>query len=403
MCKSKSAIKASTPTPRPRSSRSTTPSASAAAAGSYSAPAIGSTSASSTSKVSSSSSSSSSLAAIRGSLPSPPAIYPFSEIAAATNNFLAKRLSSSSPSWRCSLRGKDAVVFQRAFRGDPAAAAALPSRLAALGKSHHKSLVRLLGASLAGDHIYLAYEFSPGASLADCLRNPRNPNFTPLPTWTSRIQIADDVAQGLEYIHHHFATVHNRIKSSAVIVTEAGLHGKICHFGTAALAGEVPSDDRGVSPAVRRSRSRRGWIEGTRGYMAPEIIAGERFSPRSDVYAFGVVLLELVSGEEPMRYRYDKARKEFEAISLVETAAAAAEREREGLRQWVDRRLRDSFPVEAMEKLIHVALRCVDAEPAARPEMTWVAGKVSKLYLESKAWEDTIRLPTDFSVSLAPR
>ncbi|CAL9149702.1 unnamed protein product [Musa hybrid cultivar] len=449
MCKSQSATKASQPISRHRSessSASTAPSSSGAAASSSSSSgtrtdpgsrfrrqpptSIPSGSSLSSKPYTSSSSSALSLASLRSSLPEAPALYSFPELCAATNNFLAKRLpGASSSAWRCTLRGRDAVVIQRPLRhrlrsGHPEVA--LRARLAALGRSHHSSLARLLGASLADDHVYLVYEFVPGASLADCLRNPRNPRFTPLATWASRVQVAADVAHGLEYIHQHSsaaAGVHNRVKSSAVIVTEPDFRAKICHFGAADLAGEVPdpdpaAEDAEITPVLSPSSTRKGSnerqrkIEGTTGYMAPEVLAHGAVSRRSDVFAFGVMLLEMVSGEEPLKYRYDKERKAFDVFSLIETAREAIgvasegdeEEERRGrVRRWVDRRLRDSFPVEAAEKLIRVALRCVETEAAARPDMTWVAGKISKAYLESKVWAEKVRIPTDFSVSMARR
>ncbi|XP_072973092.1 lysM domain receptor-like kinase 3 [Typha angustifolia] len=335
-----------------------------------------------------------SLVAVRESLPEAAVFYHYSEISAATNQFRSNALSSSS--WRCVLRGRDATVYRSRFiSGDPAD---IPHRFSRLAKGNHSSLLRLIGASLAGDeHLYLAYEFCPGASLADCLRNSRNASFTPLSIWISRIQIAADIADGLEYIHHQSNTIHNRIKSSGIIITDPGHRAKICHFGAADLAGEVRSRE----PDLKRSSSRRRKIEGSRGYMAPEVIASGEVSPRSDVYAFGVVLLEIISGEEPIKYRFDEQSKESERISLIETATAAVEAGR--VRQWVDRRLRDSFPVEAAEELIAVALHCMDPEPDKRPDMTWVAAKISKLFLDSNAWMDKLSLPTEISLSIAPR
>ncbi|XP_008775350.2 lysM domain receptor-like kinase 3 [Phoenix dactylifera] len=420
------------PSPRASASSSAAPSSSSAPAASSSAPVATSSARSDLTALFSTSSSSTSLHDLRLSLRDKgPILYSFTEILAATNSFLSPPLSSSSSSWRCSLRGADATVVRRPFRGD---AAALPARLAALCRSNHTAVARLLGASLAGDHLYLVYEYVPGATLADCLRNPRNPSFSPLSSWLSRVQVAADLAQGLEYIHHYSAgtstqspapperrrprgTVHDRIKSSAVIVTEHGFRAKICHLGAAELAGDVPVDDEETesgeiasASTPRRSETRATRIEGTRGYIAPELIAGGRISRRSDVFAFGVVLLELLSGEEPLRYRYDRESGGLERISIIETARRAAEEEEVEerymrVRGWVDRRLRDSFPVEAAEKLIQVALRCVEAEAEAgrRPDMIWVAGKLSKQLIEAKAWDEKVRVPADFSVSLAPR
>ncbi|KAL6182507.1 hypothetical protein ACLB2K_043926 [Fragaria x ananassa] len=132
-------------------------------------------------------------------------IYDTSEISSSTNNFLSHRLSSSSTStstsWRCTLRGKDAVVFQRKSR-TPINLPDLQQSLSLISRSHHTSLIKLLGASLSGSYVYLVYEFVDGANLADCLRNPNNPSFTVLSSWLSRLQIATDLAHGLDYIHH---------------------------------------------------------------------------------------------------------------------------------------------------------------------------------------------------------
>ncbi|KAJ4785336.1 Protein kinase superfamily protein [Rhynchospora pubera] len=406
MCKSKSSTMATTPKPRSsrssRSSRSlpTTPTTPSTPSFPYNhqypsstPPATATGNSTASSGTTTSSSLSATLSYLRDCLP---CLVSFSDLSTATNHFLSGRLSGTS--WRCSILNHDAAVFQRTFRlplhSDPPAF--VSGLLSNLGKSHHAALARLLGASIAGggDHIYLIYEFVPGASLSDLLRNPKNPNFTPLSTWMSRIQIVADLSDGLEYIHSQSGTIHNRIKSSAVIVTDPGLRAKICHFGSADLSGLL--EESKLAKGQKR-------IEGTRGYMAPEIISGGSVSQQSDVYAFGVVLLELISGEEPVKFKFNKTSKEFERISLIETANKAVEEGVEGVRKWVDSRLRDSYPVEAAERLITVALRCVDADPEARPDMTSVAVKVSKIYLESKVWAERVQPLTDFSVSIAPR
>lgn len=297
--------------------------------------------ATSSSSTSSASSSRASLAAARASLLDRPVLYPFQELAAATNSFLAKRVGgSASAYWRCSLRGCDAALFQLPLRPD-AAAALDAAALARIGRYHHTSLARLLGACPAGAHVYLAYELPPGAAtLAACLRSPRNPSFTALRTWVSRVQVAANVAQGLEYIHHHADAVHGRVSPSAVLVSEPGLRARLTHFGAAEFAAAADAREAGDSP-----------------YAAPE---SSEPSWEADVYAFGVLLLELLSGEEPARYRFDRGTKEFLRVSVVETAAAAVAGG--AVRNWVDRRLGDSFPVAAAARLVEVGLRCVAAE-----------------------------------------
>ncbi|XP_072987260.1 lysM domain receptor-like kinase 3 [Typha latifolia] len=336
-----------------------------------------------------SSSFSSSFSLAAGVVPRGPTLFPFLELLSATDQFLS---SSSSSSWRCSLRGADAVVSRRRFLADPSS---LPSRLADLSRFHHAAVAPLLGASLGADHLFLVHQFVPGPSLSSCLRpnpkSPRNPRFTPLSSWLSRLIVADDIAHGFQYIHQ--GSVHGRIKSSSVIVTEPGCRAVICHLGSAELAGE----------------GEEGRIEGTRGYMAPEILAGGRISRSADVYAFGVVLLELISGAEPVSYLFNEESGDWERRSVIETARGTigegdGEKRVMRIRQWVDGRLRDSFPVEEAEKLIRVALRCVEAEEEKRPDMVWVAGKISKLLIDANKWDETFQRPTEaISLSVAPR
>uniref|UniRef100_A0A2N9J9V9 Protein kinase domain-containing protein n=1 Tax=Fagus sylvatica TaxID=28930 RepID=A0A2N9J9V9_FAGSY len=251
----------------------------------------------------------------------------------------------------------------------------------AFRRSHHSSIVRLIGASASDDHIYLVYNFVDGANLANCLRNPKNPNSTVLATWISRMQIATDLAHGLDYIHNSVGSnlVHNHIKSSSIIITELSFKAKICHFGTAQLCGEIDEN--------KAHKDKDSEIQ---GYMAPEFQGSGIATQKCDVYAFGVVILELLSGEEPLKYKHDKATGDVVRTSVIETAAAVFE---EGddhfgpemrLRHWVDRRLNDSFPVDVAKNLIRLALDCVHVEPDKRPNMTSVAWKISNLYLQSR-------------------
>ncbi|KAK1290505.1 LysM domain receptor-like kinase 3 [Acorus calamus] len=320
MCKSKRDTVSTAPQPRqsspviPNSITTTTTSSSSA-----------------TTTATTSSSSRSSLSSLRSSLPESPIIYAFAEISAATNAFLSKPIPSSppsSPAWRCLLRGRDAVVHRRSFLRH-SDAARLRDRLASVSRGHHVSLVRLLGAAAAGggsDHLYVVYEHVPGATLSECLRNPRNPEFTVLSTWLSRMQVAADLAQGLEYIHHYASAagppnarrtfIHSLLDSSSVLVTEPSLNAKICHFGSSILAGDVPEEESATDspPGLERSDSRTMKIERTRGYMAPEV----EISQKSDVFALGVLLLELLSGEEPLKYRFDRETKQYEMVSVIE-------------------------------------------------------------------------------------
>ncbi|XP_023541927.1 lysM domain receptor-like kinase 3 [Cucurbita pepo subsp. pepo] len=366
----------------------------------------------------SSASSRASLASFKESLPDNPLIYEFSEIRSATNGFISKPFSSSSSatSWRCLIRGKDVIVFQRKLLR-PIELPELKHQLSVICRSHHNNLVKLLGASISGNYIYLVYEFIAGASLAECLRNPRNPNFTVLSTWISRMQIAADLAHGLDYIHHcsglDMKFIHNHIKSSSIVITDETLTPKICHFGAAELSGElamVGEEEEGDELEIttyrqpKRSNSKKMKLEGTRGYIAPEMMANGTMSQKIDVYAFGVVILELISGNEVLKYTFEEGNHGgYVRVSVIETARKAVESGVGGVRTWVDRRLKDSFPMEVAEKMVVVGLECVEEDPDKRPDIGRVAVKISKLFLESRRWAESIGKPVDMSASFAPR
>ncbi|XP_060212400.1 lysM domain receptor-like kinase 3 [Lycium barbarum] len=343
-------------------------------------------------------------------------IYNFQEIRSATQNFLKTPLSSSSTStsWKCNLHNQQVVVIQRKLRRliEPNV---LVGHVAMICKSHHSSLIPLKGVSISGNYIYLVYEYTQGVNLSEALRNPRNPNFTVLSNWGLRMQIASDIASGLDYIHNStglgLGFVHNHIKSRSIIVTENSLNAKICHFGTAELCGETkgvqedPNSEIGPEkkPELKKCGSKGLKFEGTRGYMAPEFQWTGMATVKSDVYAFGVVVLELISGKEAVKYEFDEESCGYVKVSVIDTAAKAAEDGGAGLRGWVDKRLRDSYPVDVAEKLLRVGLECVENNPNNRPDMGRVAGRISQMYLESKTWADKFAPLTDFTVSLGPR
>ncbi|CAO2812992.1 unnamed protein product [Amaranthus hypochondriacus] len=375
-----------------------------------------------------------SLSSLRSSLPDNPHLYDISEIRLATNKFLSKTYSDSSRCWRCELHGKSVLVFQRKSHhsGGVLRPSSVRQKLSSICKSHHIAIVNLLGASISENHIYLVYDFINGANLSDLLRNKNNPEFTVLNTWMSRMQIASDLANGLDYIHNNTGLdvkfVHNHIKSSSIIVTEPSFNAKICHFGTAELCGEPTEERENVefakkveeiidedekeamklaSSGKNLTRSNSVQFNGTTGYMSPEFQMTGIGTRKSDVYAFGVVLIELLSGEEAVKYKYNKAEQEYIKISAIDAARAMVEQggsEREGmLRKWIDKRLNDSYPVQVADKMTHLAVDCLHVDPNKRPDMRRVAGKISRLYLESQSWCENLKFPTDITASYAPR
>lgn len=132
--------------------------------------------------------------------------------------------------------------------------------------------------------------------------------------------------------------------------------------------------------------------------MAPELQFSGAVTQKCDVYAFGVVVLELLSGMEPLRYIVDEESGGYKRVSVIDTAREAVAEGIGGVRKWVDRRMKDSFPIEVAEKTVAVALECVGEDPGSRPGMGRVAGRISMLYLESKKWAEKMGMPDRKSV-----
>ncbi|KAK9108776.1 hypothetical protein Sjap_016836 [Stephania japonica] len=149
-----------------------------------------------------------------------------------------------------------------------------------LNKINHFNLIKLYGVCKDESYAYLVYEYMENGSLKNWLRNKNSSGFQ---SWAQRIQIAVDVANGLHYLHKFAdpAYIHKDIKSSNILL-DRELRAKIANFDLVSLAEKKISTK----------------FLGTRGYMAPEYLEVGLVTPKMDVYAFGVVMLELITGKE---------------------------------------------------------------------------------------------------------
>ncbi|CAI5480776.1 unnamed protein product, partial [Closterium sp. Yama58-4] len=151
-----------------------------------------------------------------------------------------------------------------------------------IGHVHHRNLVQLVGFCCEGDSRLLAYEFVSGGSLLSRLRDKNNPM-----TWEHRLRVAIGSAKGLAYLHEQCEPriIHRDVKPANILLDATG-EAKIADFG---LAKVMP---QGVNDMTTR-------VLGTWGYVAPEYVGSERVGVAADVFSFGVVLLELLSGQSP--------------------------------------------------------------------------------------------------------
>ncbi|KAL6520961.1 hypothetical protein OROGR_017530 [Orobanche gracilis] len=228
-----------------------------------------------------------------------------------------------------------------------------------LGQIRHPNLVKLFGYCLEDDQRLLVYEFMPKGSVENHLFR-RGSYFQPL-SWSLRMKIALDAAKGLAFLHSDEIKVIYRDFKTSNILLDSNYNAKLSDFG---LARDGPTDDRShVSTRVM----------GTYGYAAPEYLSTGHLTAKSDVYTFGVVLLEILTGKKVI----DKNRPTGER-NLVEWAKPYLTNKRRIFRV-MDTRLEGQYSVDRAVKAAKLALQCLCMDPRSRPTMDEVVTALDQL------------------------
>ncbi|KAM3356471.1 serine/threonine receptor-like kinase NFP [Capsicum galapagoense] len=226
-----------------------------------------------------------------------------------------------------------------------------------LQKVNHGNLVKLEGFCIDPKeaNCYLVYEYVENGSLHSWLHGDKPEKLS----WVTRLRIATDVANGLLYIHEHTRprVVHKDIKSSNILL-DANMRAKVANFGLA---------KSGCNAITMH-------IVGTQGYIAPEYLTDGIVSTKMDVFSFGVVLLELVSGKEAI----DDEGKVLWA-KVGEFSEGSEERKVRKLQEWMDESfLREELTMESVANVMSVAISCVNKDPSRRPGMVEIVYALSK-------------------------
>ncbi|KAL5099660.1 hypothetical protein RYX36_003987 [Vicia faba] len=219
-----------------------------------------------------------------------------------------------------------------------------------LGRISHPNLVKLLGYCSENDELLLVYEFMPRGSLESHLFR-RNTNREPF-SWNTRLEIAIDAARGLAFLHSSEKQVIYRDFKASNILLDGNYNAKISDFG---LAKFGPSE--GDSHVTTR-------IMGTFGYVAPEYIASGHLYVKSDVYGFGVVLLEMLTGLQVLDTERPKGKQ-----NLVEWIKPSLTDERMLKSSIMDSRLEGQYSPKAALETAKLILKCLESDPKKRPSM----------------------------------
>lgn len=292
-----------------------------------------------------------------GSLPHPSStrFLAFEELKQATNNFEAASLLGEGGFGRVFkgvLSDGTAVAIKRLTSGGQQGDKEFLVEVEMLSRLHHRNLVKLVGYYTSRDSSQnlLCYELVPNGSLEAWLHGPLGVN-CPL-DWDTRMKIALDAARGLAYLHEDSqpCVIHRDFKASNILL-ENNFHAKVADFG---LAKQAP-EGRANYLSTR--------VMGTFGYVAPEYAMTGHLLVKSDVYSYGVVLLELLTGRKPVDMSQPSGQE-----NLV-TWARPILRDKDRLEELVDPRLGGKYPKDDFVRVCTIAAACVAPEASQRPTM----------------------------------
>lgn len=222
-----------------------------------------------------------------------------------------------------------------------------------ISRVHHKHLVSLVGYCIAGGQRMLVYEFVPNNTLEFHLHGKGRPTME----WPMRLKIALGAARGLAYLHEDCnpKIIHRDIKASNILL-DFKFDAKVADFGLAKL-----SSDNNTHVSTR--------VMGTFGYLAPEYAASGKLTEKSDVFSFGVMLLELITGHRPV-----DSTNTFMDDSLVDWARSLLTRALEDGKydSLVDPRLQNNYNPDEMARMVNCAAACVRHSARRRPRMSQV-------------------------------
>ncbi|KAK8300691.1 hypothetical protein V6Z12_D05G409600 [Gossypium hirsutum] len=277
-------------------------------------------------------------------------LFSFSSVSAATDNFsFSNKLGEGGfgPVYKGKLLKGDEVAVKRLSRQSGQGWDELKNEAILIGKLQHKNLVKVLGCCIERDEKILIYEYLPNKSL-DTLLFGTNAMVT-LP-WKTRVRIIEGIAQGLLYLHQYSRVqiIHRDLKASNILLDE-DMNPKISDFGMARIFGGTE----------QRATKR---IVGTYGYMAPEYALQGVFSVKSDVFSFGVLLLEILSGKRNTGFYLSNS------LDLIGYAWDLWTSKRP--LEFINPETHDAYCPIAATRYMNIALLCVEERAANRPIMS---------------------------------
>ncbi|XVF71330.1 hypothetical protein PTKIN_Ptkin12aG0028400 [Pterospermum kingtungense] len=235
-----------------------------------------------------------------------------------------------------------------------------------LGRLHHRNLVNLVGYCVDKGKRMLIYEFMSHGSLANILYSEEEQGLS----WEERLGIVLDISHGIEYLHEGAVppVIHRDLKSANILLDQS-MRAKVADFG---LSKEEVFDGR------------KSGIKGTYGYIDPEYISTNKFTMKSDIYSFGVIIFELITAIHPHQ----------NLMEYVNLAAMSPD----GVDEILDHKMGGEYKIEEVRELAKIAHKCLRKLPRKRPSIGEVTQAILKIKQRRLAKEDTMSMAEgDFS------
>ncbi|WOK99771.1 receptor-like serine/threonine-protein kinase SD1-8 isoform X1 [Canna indica] len=284
-------------------------------------------------------------------------VYELAAIVAATDNFSAKNKLGEGgfgPVYKGKFgdQEQELVAVKRLSKTSMQGLDEFKNEVTVIAKLQHRNLVRLVGCSIQGEERILIYEFMPNGSLDAILFDKVKCEML---DWRRRYNIIVGIARGLLYLHEdsRLRIIHRDLKASNILL-DNNMNPKISDFGMARIFG---GDETEVNTMK---------VVGTYGYMSPEYAMDGIFSVKSDVFSFGVLVLEIVSGKKNRGVYY--AGRNLNLLAYTWSLW----NEEKVLELADESILGNSFPVDEVMRCIKVGLLCVQEMPEDRPTMSSV-------------------------------
>lgn len=282
-------------------------------------------------------------------------VFTFKQLQAATSNFSSNNVIGNGgfgSVYKGVLQDSSKVAIKQLDQASKQGEQEFRVEVDVLSCLHSPYLLALIGYCADHDHRLLVYEFMPNGSLQEHLYSDGSPSNPPKLDWDTRMRIALDAARGLEYLHECIdpPVIHRDFKSSNILL-DRNYHAKVSDFGLAKLG----SDKVGGHVSTR--------VLGTQGYVAPEYALTGHLTTKSDVYSYGVVLLELLTGRVPVDMKRPPGQGVLVSWALPQLT------DREKLVQIIDPVLEGQFSMKELIQVAAIAAMCIQPEADYRPLM----------------------------------